>query len=197
MTINEKIIYDSLVEEFKGEVKSFLPLTEMSRNEDNNKDFVISDFEMFNFDCFNAMEYGVNPQPKGKEKEKTPDGLHYRNNTLYFIEFKEGQTNKLEIRMKIHEALLGIYNYAVCSKGIISREDFFNLRISYSVIKKGDRKSLANPFYKRIYISTNFFNLKSMNGFLLQKTHVFVDNQDIEDFLNTVTEGKCAPLHFA
>jgi len=190
MISKEKILYDSLLEEFK-DTNSMVSITEASRNISGEKDFVISDYMVFNFDCFNSMKYGANPEPVGNVKEKTPDCLLFNNDCLYFIEFKQGRADKKDIRLKIHETILGIYNYSIYSKEIFTRVDFFNLKIKYILIKKGDEQQLCNPYSKRIYISQNFFNLRSMNGFILDSTHVFVDPDDIANFFHVVTNGNC------
>ncbi|MDR6092684.1 hypothetical protein [Pantoea ananatis] len=197
MTSKEQVFYDSILNEFKEEKKHMVTLTEASRNIAGGKDFLVSDYMVFNFDCFNSMLYGLNPEPVGKAKEKTPDCLILNDGCIYFIEFKQAGTDKKDIRLKIHETILGIYNYAVFSKKIFSRDDFFNLKIKYILIKKGDEKALSNPFHRRIYISKNFYNLRSMNGFILSSTHVFVSPEDIIKFLDTVTHGDCQPLSVA
>ena len=197
MTSKEQVFYDSILHEFKEEKTHMLTLTEASRNVAGGKDFVVSDYKVFNFDCFNSMMYGIDPEPAGKAKEKTPDCLILNDGCIYFVEFKQGSADKKDIRLKIHETILGIYNYAVFSKKIFSREDFFNLKIKYVLIKKGDEKALSNPYHRRRYISQNFFNLRSMNGFILNSTHVFVSPEDITRFLDTVTCGNCQPLNVA
>jgi len=192
MISKEKLIYDSLLDEFK-DIDHMISITEASRNTSGGRDFVISDYMAFNFDCFNAMRYGYNPEPIGDAKEKTPDCLFLKDDCLYFVEFKQGKAEKKDVRLKIHETILGIYNYSVQSKSVFSRSDFFNLKIKYILIKNGDKGQLSNPFYKRIYVAQNFFNLRYMNGFILESTHVFVDSDDITNFFHTITDGKCQP----
>ncbi|BAN99310.1 hypothetical protein E05_45440 [Plautia stali symbiont] len=69
----------------------------MSYNDSGNRDFIVFNFNKV-LNCPNIY--------KKEMKEKSPDSLFYSKNKLYFIELKEGMSNKEDVTsIKIFEHL--------------------------------------------------------------------------------------------
>ncbi|MCA3944530.1 hypothetical protein [Vibrio vulnificus] len=182
MTIsNEEKIYNELAREYSSEIKS---ITELSYNSDQNKQFIESQVTGLDFDNVK------NCHPNCPKLEKSPDALFYFNQTLYFIEFKEGKSEKSDIRLKIHEALVTLYNYIVDKKIEISRDQFFELNIRYAVVFRPKKTKNRASFATTLDPLAKKYELQNLEGFLIKKTKVAHTPQGILDLLNKVTGGQ-------
>lgn len=182
MTTDASKIYYALVARFPQAMQD---ITALSKNTAMHKDFVISPVKAFNFDLVSNSESG-----QRIEKEKSPDALFLHDGALYFVEFKEGMNvEKMDIRMKIHEALLTLYQFAMDSD-LLNRTEFFALSINYVVIMrnrapKGSKESISGSFRK----SNALFNLKNMEGFLIKEASTLGKPQAIANCLAKISNG--------
>jgi nitrite reductase/ring-hydroxylating ferredoxin subunit len=182
MTSRAKEIYDSLLNEYPHALQT---ISALSKNTADNKDFILCNVLAFNFDLLtNACINHPN------QKEKSPDALFYFNDTLYFIEFKEGDVKKEDVRLKIHEAILTLFHYA-STKGIIVKDEFYDLRIKYAVImrQKPVNGSPGQSFYDTLERSARYFNLKNLEGLMIEETRIAFQPQTIFNLLNKISNG--------
>ena len=186
MISNEKIIYDALIQSYPNSIES---ITDLSYNSSNKKKFIESTETGFNFDDV------INIHPSCSSKEKTPDALFFYQDTLYFIEFKEGQVDKAEIRAKIHEAVLTLYQFC-CNNGLLSRHDFIDLNIRYALIYREKRSNIQNSSRIPFEHINNKYGLKNMEGFAVKKTKLYYDPKEILKLLNKVTNGAVSYIDY-
>jgi hypothetical protein len=185
MSSNEKIIYDALTQSYPSSFKS---ITELSLNSSANKKFIDSTEIGFNFDDINNMH------PDCERKEQSPDALFFHDDKLYFIEFKEGQVDKKEIRAKIHEAVLTLYHF--CSNNsLLNRHDFFDLDIRYALVYR-EKSHVENSSVIPLTHINNKYSLKNIEGFVVKKTRLCYKPSDILDLLNKVTSGKVDCIYY-
>ncbi|HAT3794733.1 TPA: hypothetical protein I8624_002723, partial [Serratia marcescens] len=122
MTSNESLIYGKLLTEHPSFIK---PITELSYNEAQAHNFIMSNEMGFDFD----MVHNCSPCYSKVRNEKSPDAIFLNEDTLYFIEFKDGKNvDKHDIRLKIHEAALTLFMLAKKHLPTITRDDFFKLK---------------------------------------------------------------------
>lgn len=164
-------------------------ITLLSKDTSGNKDFVISLVKAFNFDLVSNCHHGAKP-----EKEKSPDALFIHEGALNFVEFKSGKPDadgmKNDIRLKIHEAILTLYKFAI-QEALLDRQAFLSLPINYVVIlrpKQSQQKvsSFADPLRR----SFAQFNLKNMEGFLIGNAATFTRPQAIVECLWKLSHGE-------
>jgi hypothetical protein len=185
MTSKASVIYQSLLSDFPGSLEE---ITVLSRNTAKvaglDREFVISQEKGFNFDPV------LNYSPElTNMNEKSPDALFLVDETLYFIEFKEGKVEKTDIREKIHEGILTLYQYAVAKK-LMTRGEFLDVKIRYAVILRSFTKGNPGSATLEVLDTTrNYFNLKNMEGLLVEQTAVRVSGKSIYALLNKVTNG--------
>ena len=164
MTSKAGLIYQSLITDYPYAMQS---ITEISKNTSANKNFVCSQILAFNFD----LVLNLNPELPNC-KEKSPDALFLHNDILYFVEFKEGGVDKGDVRLKIHDGAVTLFQYAR-SKGIVDKDEFCSLSIRYAVIKRSTcRGNPGSEFLQTLEDSGTFFNLKNIEGLLIDKTNV-------------------------
>jgi len=187
MTSNAKKIYDKLCDIYPSALES---ITDLSFNTDGNKRFVISDELGFNFDKVSNL---APCHPQGK-KEKSPDALFLANDILYFVEFKEGSAKKEDIRMKIHEGITTLFCFVLKHLPEISREDFLSLHIRYGVVMRGFRATGRQGLIDRLEATSNKFNLRNIEGFLVRKTSVRDEPARILELLHTVSAGRISSI---
>ena len=168
-------IYQSLNKTHPG---SLAPLTTLSKSDDGFS-FIESDYSAFNFDTVQNLG--------GKEtiKEKSPDALILKGDEIYFVEFKSGKWEKHDIRLKIHEGLTTLFQYATNNR-LCTREEFLNIKFSYVVITTrhltGKQKAAAaksSMFLEALLRSNAYFGLSNLEGFLLKQASLFSDPQGI------------------
>ncbi|MGZ0025182.1 hypothetical protein [Stenotrophomonas sp. S4] len=180
------IIYEALVNEFPGALQS---LTDVSRNTSDARDFVKSPVAVFNFDNIK------NVKTTSSGTEQSPDALFCLENTLYFVEFKEGACNKADVRQKIHEGVLTVYQYAM-SRELISRDDFFSMSIKYALIKRMREGKGGNSFLATLEMSVDHYSLKNMEGFVVSDTAVRYIPQSIFTLLHRISGGSIAAIDY-
>lgn len=182
-------IYNSLLIDYPQALQS---ITKLSKNTTGNKNFIISDELAFNFDLINNL-CKFHPD----RKEKSPDALFYFKDVLYFVEFKEGDAKKEEIRLKIHEAIITLFQYASAKK-IITKDEFFKLKIKYAVIMRG-KVNGAPPvsFVNTLENSAQYFNLKNIEGLMIEKAKVIFQDRTIFELLNKISGGKVSAIKIA
>lgn len=177
-------IYQALIAEFPDALQS---ITELSKNDAGNKDFIVSDAIAFKFD--HMQSFG---SVQTEQKEKSPDALFLHDDTLYFVEFKEGRhVQKDDVRGKIHEAIINLFHYA-SSRKIATRAQFLDLSIRYAVVMRFELKNGTRPvsFFDSLELSKDFFHLKNLEGLMIQQTSVVFNTKAIFTLLNKISNGK-------
>jgi len=185
---NEATLYSALCANYPNEI---LSLTKISHNLNGARDFIISPELALSFDeiknCSAAYSFESN--------EKSPDALFLHEDVLYFVEFKEGNPNrvqKLDIRNKIHEGILTLYHFTK-KYTKLSKVDFFNLKIAYVVF----RRPLAsgNSFIDAVQAASANYFIENIKGFLVGVTVVSDEPQFFVDFFHRVTSGKITQIY--
>lgn len=177
-TLAEKI-YHSLVCEFPEALRS---ITEISCNQ--SKNFVISESKAFDFDVI--LNFKENERGEF-QKEKTPDSIFVKGNTVYFVEFKEGSHKRDEIRQKIHEGIISLFQYSK-TRGLADRNSFLELDIRYALIRRPSPR-WGSTFLNTLESSADVFNLKNMEGLLVSNTRVRWLPGSICEMLRNISGG--------
>lgn len=177
MDSNEKIIYESLIQTYSDFVQS---MTVLSYSDAHDASVVSLEYKGLKFDSIH------NCHSLCENLEKAPDGLFLSGDQLYFVEFKYGETKKVDIRSKIHEALVTLYHYVMKSISGFTREDFFSLNIKYAVIEK-TIENCRPTFAKPLQGISKKYHLKNMEGFIIKETYVLYEKNIIEKFLIHLT----------
>lgn len=188
MISNAKLIYDKLCAIYPTALES---VSDLSFNSDGEKKFIISDEVGFNFDKVHNL---ASCHPNGV-KEKSPDCLFLVDDILYFVEFKEGKVKKEDIRMKIHEGITTLFCFTLKYLPAVTRDDFFRLDIRYTVIMRNFRAKGREGFLQDLEAISNKFNLKNLEGFLVQKALVKDSPHSVLNFLHKVSAGKITKIH--
>ncbi|EOC0414804.1 hypothetical protein ACI00F_003596 [Cronobacter dublinensis] len=184
MISNEQLIFDKLCSIYPDALSD---VTGLSYNDSGNRQFIICDAVGFNFDkvlnCSGAY--------KASYKERSPDALFCNNSTLYFIEFKEGGSNKEDIRLKIHEGITTLYHFVCKYMPSLTRQQFVELNINYAVVCRGDgtKSALSSEMLKALENSSKKYSLKNLEGLILKKTAVMDEPLQVLRFLNKLTSG--------
>lgn len=172
-------IYDKLVAVYPSHIKS---ITDLSHNQTDGKNFIGSTACGFDFD----MVYNLSTSYSTPHNEKSPDALFYKNNKLWFIEFKEGTHKKIEIRSKIHEGILTLFMFVQHHLPHISKEDFCKLDMRYAVIARETQQH--SSFAAALKAASDKYQLKNIEGFLISKALYTVDPNQIANLLRAVTK---------
>ncbi|WP_323667103.1 hypothetical protein [Pectobacterium punjabense] len=183
MISNESLIYNKLCELHPNGLGS---ITSLSRNTTGKRDFIISDAKAFNYD----LVHNCSSAYVEEKKEKTPDALFLHDNSLYFIEFKEGNSDKHDIRLKIYEGLTSLFHLVSKNIPAIGRTNFMDLNINYAVIcrHKGNNGN-QNSFLNTLNDTSKRYSLKNIEGFLVKKTRVIEDGQLALELLHKISDG--------
>jgi hypothetical protein len=180
MTSSASIIYHALLEKYPEALQE---ITALSRNTKDRKDFVICDVAAFNFDLVKTLAH---------EKEKSPDALFLDGDTLHFVEFKEGEgTNvkKTDIRQKIHEAIITLFQFATSNK-LLNRDLFLDMPIKYAVVMRSKANGSPSPsFLNQLKETEEYFSLKNMEGLLLREAKVLIKGEAIFKLLAKISDG--------
>ncbi len=184
MASNEELIYNKVLELYPSSMKT---LTEVSKNTTGDNKLLESDYLTFDFDIVENCHISYT-----NRLHKSPDSLIYYNKALYFVEFKEGNACTLDIRAKIHEAVATLHTICVKYLPQISREDFFNLNIKYAVVM---RKGNPSTFLNTLHITKNKFHLKNLEGYLLKRTKVTNNPEDIFNLFRLISDGNLVSLN--
>lgn len=171
-------IYDALEKEFPQAIQE---ITQLSKNDQGGKNFIISSENAFNYDKL------WNPAGNKPNKEKSPDALFLYKEIFYFIEFKEGESKRDDVRQKIYEGINSLYQYA-SKKGIVTKEEFFQIEFRYALIRRfhADRE---NSFLIELEKSQDIFSLKNLEGYFVSKTAVRWVPESIFDLLHKISNG--------
>lgn len=184
MISNEEIIYNKLCEVYKD---ALAEVTGLSFNDSGTRQFIICDAMGFNYDkvlnCSSSYQREL--------KEKSPDALFLSNSKLYFIEFKEGKSEKDDIRLKIHEGVTTLYHFICKHLPSITRQEFVELNINYAVVCRGNgsKSALSAEMLNALENSSRKYSLKNLEGFLIKRTAVMDEPIQILRFLNRITAG--------
>jgi hypothetical protein len=178
-------IYESLVREFPDALQD---VTTISRNHSAGKDFVRSPVLAFNFD--GVPNVGVT----APGSERSPDALFLLGDVLYFVEFKEGRCERSNVRQKVHEGALTLFQYAM-ARNICSREDFLSVTIKFALVLRDRRKGIQS-FLAALEMSEDSFSLKNMHGFIVDETAVRYVPRSIFDLLNKVSSGAIMSMDY-
>jgi hypothetical protein len=148
---NAEILYNALLQRYPNGMR---PISDLSRNTDGvpgGKKFIECPHLAFNYDLVTncATNNGV--------KEKSPDSLFLDVDRLHFIEFKEGQAKRIELRQKIHEALVTLFQFAI-TNNILNRDEFLALDFRYTVVRRLQKQ---HPMANALDISIDNFQLKN------------------------------------
>lgn len=173
-------IFDKLLCEYPSFEKS---ITELSYNRTGNQNFIGSDVCGFDFD----MVHNLSPSYDTFHNERSPDALFCMSDKLWFVEFKEGGHKKIEVRSKIHEGILTLFMFVRHHLPHISKDIFCNLDIRYAVISRDTQK--YSSFAQALKASSEKYQLKNIEGFLVSKVFYTVDPNKVADLLGAVTAG--------
>lgn len=182
---NEQKLYDSFVAHYPDAMQS---ITQLSKNTDANKNFVICDYQGFNFDVVN------NVHSEQDKKEKSPDGLFYCDGYLYLVEFKESTFKKLDVRAKAHEAMLTLYQFNLRFGPKLSREAFFALNVKFALVARFQTRGNQPTFANTLEQTYNNSHLGNMQGFLYQDTRVLCDPELIYKLFSKLSGGQVSTL---
>lgn len=186
MISNEEKILESLKEIYADGMQE---ITKLSLNSDDRKNFIVSNYKLFNFDLVE------NCHPE-RSKEKSPDALFAIKSKLYFIEFKEGICKRPDLRMKIHEGIHALYQFSQANK-ILTREEFLSLNINYVVIKRhAQDNEKGSEYLSTLENSLNLFSLKNLEGLILRRAHVIFKPETILDRLSKMTGGSIKEISY-
>lgn len=180
MISNEELIYNKLLEVHPEAIST---ITKLSLNDSNNVSFIYSDAVAFNYDVV------VNCHPECENKEKSPDALFLNENTLYFVEFKDGKSNKEDIRLKIHEGVSTLYSFVSKYLPGLSRKDFFNLDIKYAFVYRCSNPNDRLTFADALDANSKKYHLKNLDGYIVKKTRVASYPTSILNLLKKVSGG--------
>lgn len=184
MISNEQLIFERLCLLYPDAMSD---ITGLSYNDSGARQFIISDAIGFNYDkvlnCSGSYNRSL--------KEKSPDALFYNNSKLYFIEFKEGASNKEDIRLKIHEGITTLYHFVCKNMPSLTRHQFVELDINYAVVCRGNgsKAALSAEMLNALENSSKKYSLKNLEGLILKKTAVMDEPMQFLKFLNRVTSG--------
>jgi len=181
-----KFIVESFEQEYSDKISS---LFDISRDTSNNRNFIEMDFQSIHFD---QIPYEWTPDQHSKNSFSV-DTLLYdeTKNILYLIEFKSSWPKDRigqELRFKAYESLSKIMKYWQ-QKLDRNKKEFFELTINYCVITraKATQNYQHKSFVDALTTTQNFFNLKNLDDTIFNKTRIFVDPQEIFQFLSRVT----------
>lgn len=175
---NEQRIYEELCNVYPNDIE---PITTISENILAGRNFIISSHLALNYD----KVMNCAPCYTFTSDEKSPDAIFLHEDTLYFVEFKDGQKpDKTDVRGKIHEGINTLFHFAK-QRIALRRREFLNLRIIYVVFRRPNR----NRFLNAIQTASYGFNLKNLEGLLVRKTAVSDDPQYVADFFHRITSG--------
>lgn len=167
-------------------------ISNLSKNTADKRDFIVCDHQAFNFD----LVKNISQKTKTPTKERTPDALFLKGSKLFFVEFKEGDCDKNEIRQKIYEGVTALFHFAV-QNNIMTKDDFFAIEIGYIVINRYSPKgSPKSEVLENLERSLDFFNLKNIEGFIVTRTMVNFRKESILKLLNKITEGVIKKIEY-
>ena len=174
---NAEVLYKALLQRYPDGMRAISDLSKNTDGRPGGKKFIECPHLAFNYDLVTncATNNGV--------KEKSPDALFLDADRLHFIEFKEGQVKRIELRQKIHEALVTLFQFAI-KNNILTRDEFLALDFRYTVVR---RLQNANPMVNGLDISIDSFGLKNLEGFLIKATDVQWAPHKILELLSNVT----------
>ena len=174
---NAEVLYKALLQRYPDGMRAISDLSKNTDGRPGGKKFIECPHLAFNYDLVTncATNNGV--------KEKSPDALFLDADRLHFIEFKEGQVKRIELRQKIHEALVTLIQFAI-KNNILTRDEFLALDFRYTVVR---RLQNANPMVNALDISIDSFGLKNLEGFLIKATDVQWAPHKILELLSNVT----------
>lgn len=180
MISNEEIIYNKLLAEYPDAIST---ITQLSYNDSDQVSFIHSDATAFNYDMV------LNCHPECENKEKSPDALFFSNKTLYFVEFKDGKTNKEDIRLKIHEGVSTLHSFVKKHIPELPRDAFFNLNIKYALIYR-NKSHNHSTFAEALEANGTKYQLKNLDGYIVKKTRVASYPNNIFNLLAKVSGGE-------
>lgn len=174
---NAEVLYKALLQRYPDGMRAISDLSKNTDGRPGGKKFIECPHLAFNYDLVTncATNNGV--------KEKSPDALFLDADRLHFIEFKEGQVKRIELRQKIHEVLVTLFQFAI-KNNILTRDEFLALDFRYTVVR---RLQNANPMVNALDISIDSFGLKNLEGFLIKATDVQWAPHKILELLSNVT----------
>ena len=178
-------IYDALEKDFPHAMQE---ITQLSKNDQGKCDFIISSEKAFNYDTL------WNPGGSTPNKEKSPDALFLYNEIMYFIEFKEGNSKRDDVRQKIYEGINSLYQYA-SKKGIVTKEEFFDIVFRYALVRRFEAKR-DNSFVLELEKSQDIFSLKNIEGYFVTKTAVRWVPKSIFELLHKVSNGSIKSIEY-
>lgn len=184
MISNEQLIFNKLCSAYPDAMSD---VTGLSYNDSGARQFIICDAVGFNYD----KVLNCSGSYKRSMKEKSPDALFYNNSKLYFIEFKEGGSQKDDIRLKIHEGITTLFHFVCKHMPSLTRQQFIELDINYAVVCRGNgsKAALSAEMLNALENSSKKYSLKNLEGLILKKTAVMDEPLQFLKFLNRVTSG--------
>lgn len=189
MISNEELVFRKLCEVYPD---SMVDVTGLSYNDAGTRNFIICDSKGFNYDTV----LNCSPVYKREFKEKSPDALFLYEDKLYFIEFKEGRSQKDDIRLKIHEGVTTLFHFVCKHLPELTRQNFVELNLNYAVVCRasGHRDMRSSAMIAALENSSQRYSLKNLEGFIIKKTAVMEEPQQILKFLNKISAGKVTSI---
>ncbi len=133
--------------------KCLEPLTEISKGGANNRSLIPRQAKFYNYDRIGESVF------MGKDKPKTPDMIFFKDDTIFFVEFKSGRVEgikkkcetrgnddechyvKLDIKLKALEgAFVVLHRLALKHKEKIDFSSIVNLKKCYILVYANDEK---------------------------------------------------------
>lgn len=140
-----------------------------------------SDISVINFDKV-SKEYSKTV--KLNCLTKSVDAAYIDENQWYFIEFKNGSVDKLDVHRKIYDSII-----MMIEMGIKEEFKFFRNNATYILVlnkKYGQNSENRNRIYdygkKRANEEIKFFELDKLEGYLVNKVHTYYVNE-FEQFI--------------
>ncbi|WP_147085362.1 hypothetical protein [Pantoea sp. 3_1284] len=98
--------------------------------------------------------------------------------------------------MKIHEGITTLYHFISKHLPTMTREDFVSLNFNYAVICRGDgsRSALSREMLSALENSSQKYSLKNLEGFIVKKTAVIDEPNQILRFLNRISSGRVTSI---
>lgn len=113
------------------------PLREISRDSQNNNIMMDSPDRFYSFDKIAQCIY------KGQNKPKSPDMIIFKNDSVIFVEFKNGKihsSDKDKIKLKAIEGGFIVFHKVISKYKNVTFEEIFKLKKSYVLVYNIEKK---------------------------------------------------------
>lgn len=181
---------DEVIEKLHDLFKSnIMPLYKTSKSNDFH--MVESDLTVVNFDKV-PNEYSRGKSMRGVPKSNDALYIDEKNN-WYFIEFKNGSVEKVDIYSKLYDSLIMLLEMK-----LVSDFDFCRTNISYILVYNDSKKDVVreSKSLKNIYGYVNdnakteekLFGVERFDTYLVKETHTYTKKIFEEKFVKVMEE---------